>query len=143
MTIIQEQIAAALIQLSEKSLITEAILAKKIRDNIKLNGKNKAGLPFRDIEEAVFYFYIEENNNLHYALHLNSANDILLKQEEKASPLDPDSRKRRLSSEKSMSILTSGDVKSALSGSATGSKPYKKRIDKKRLNVNKNYDEYE
>ena len=55
MTNIQEQIAAALIQLSEKSLITEAILAKKIRDNIKLNGKNKAGLPFRDIEEAVFY----------------------------------------------------------------------------------------
>lgn len=141
MTIIQEQIAAALIQLSEKSLITEAILAKKIRDNIKLNGKNKAGLPFRDIEEAVFY--IEENNNLHYALHLNSANDILLKQEEKANPLDPDSRKRRLSSEKSMSILTSGDVKSALSGSATGSKPYKKRTDRKRLNVNKNYDEYE
>ena len=133
MTNIQVQIAAALIQLSEKSLITEAILAKKIRDNIKLNGKNKAGLPFRDIEEAVLY--IEENNNLHYALHLNSANDILLKQEEKASPLDPDSRKRRLSSEKSMSILTSGDVKSALSGSATGSKPYKKRTDKKRLNV--------
>ena len=88
-------------------------------------------------------FYIEENNNLHYALHLNSANDILLKQEEKASPLDPDSRKRRLSSEKSMSILTSGDVKSALSGSTTGSKPYKKRTDKKRLNVNKNYDDYE
>lgn len=141
MTNIQEQIAAALIQLSEKSLITEAILAKKIRDNIKLNGKNKAGLAFRDIEEAVFY--IEENNNLHYALHLNSANDILIKQEEKASALDPDSRKRRLSSEKSMSILTNGDVKSALSGNAVGSKPYKKRTDKKRLNVNKNYDDYE
>ena len=138
---LQEQIAAALIQLSEKSLITEANLAKKIRDNLKFNGKNKAGLALADIEEVVFY--IAENNNLHYGLHLNSANDILIKQEEKAAALDSDSRKRRLSSEKSMSILTNGDVKKALSGSPNGSKPYKKRTDKKRLNINKNYDDYE
>ena len=39
---IQEEIAAALVQLSEKSLITEAVTAKKIRDNIKLQGKQKA-----------------------------------------------------------------------------------------------------
>ena len=141
MTDIQNQIAAALVQLSEKSLITEANLAKKIRDNIKFTGKNKAGLAFRDIEEAVFY--IEEKNNLHYGVHLNSANDILLKQEEKACALDADSRKRRLSSEKSMSILTSGDVKSALSGASIGSKPYKKRTDKKRLNIHKNYEDWE
>ena len=80
---IQEEIAKALVQLSEKSLITEAILAKKIRENIKLQGKQKAGLAFSDIEAAVYY--IEENNSLHFALHLNSANDILIKQAEAAS----------------------------------------------------------
>lgn len=138
---IQEEIAKALVQLSEKSLITEAVAAKKIRENLKFDGKQKAGLCFQDIEAAIFY--IEENNNLHYAVHLNSANDILIKQSEAAAGLDTDSRKRRLQSEKSMSVLTNGDVKAALSGSASGSKPYKKRTDKKRLNVNKNYDDWE
>lgn len=142
---IQEEIATALIQLSEKSLITEAILAKKIRENIKLQGKQKAGLVFTDIEAAVYY--IEERKNLHFALHLNSANDILIKQAEAAAGLEGDARKRRLASEKSMSVLTNGDVKKAKDsksgGGKNGPKPHTKRTDKKRLNVNKDYDEYE
>lgn len=138
---IQQEIAKALIQLSEKNLITEATVAKKIRENLKFNGKQKAGLCFQDIEEAAFS--IEETNNLHYSVHLNSANDLLLKQSEKAEGLNADARKRRLASEKSMSVLTNGDVKSALSGKAEGSKPYKKRTEKKHMNVNKNYDDWE
>lgn len=138
---IQEEIAKALVQLSEKALITEAVIAKKIRENLKFNGKQKAGLCFQDIEEAVFY--IEENNNFHFSVHLNSANDLLLKQAEKAEGLSADARKRRLASEKSMSVLTNGDVKSALSGKPDGSKPYKKRTEKKRMNINKNYDDWE
>lgn len=138
---IQEEIAKALVQLSEKALITEAAVAKKIRENLKYNGKNKAGIPFQDIEEAVNY--IEENNNLHYAVHLNSANDILIKTAEKAAGLDADARKRRLASEKSMSVLTNGDVKAALSGQTGASKPYQKRTEKKRLNVNRNYEDWE
>lgn len=138
---IQEEIAKTLVQLSEKTLITEAAVSKKIRENLKFNGKAKAGLCFQDIEEAVFY--IEENNNLHYSIHLNSANDLLIKPSEKAEALSPDARKRRLASEKSMSVLTSGDVKSALSGKVEGSKPYKKRTEKKRMNINKNYDDWE
>lgn len=135
---IQQEIAKAIVQLSEKSLITEAVIAKKIRENLKLEGKNKAGLGFRDIEEAVFY--IEENNNLHFSVHLNSANDILLKQAEQSCVLESDARKRRLASEKSMSVLTNGDVKNS---SATGPKPYKKRTDKKRLNINKNFEDWD
>ena len=138
---IQEEIAKALIQLSEKALITEAAVAKKIRENLKFNGKAKAGLCFQDIEEAVTN--IEDNNNLHFSLHLNSANDLLLKQSEKAEGLTPDARKRRLAREKSMSLLTNGDVKAALSGKIDGSKPYKKRTEKKRMNINKNYDDWE
>ena len=138
---IQQEIAKALIQLSEKALITEAVIAKKIRENLKFNGKPKAGLCFGDVEVAAFN--IEETNNLHYSVHLNSANDLLLKQSEKAEGLNADARKRRLASEKSMSVLTNGDVKSALSGKPDGSKPYKKRTEKKRMNINKNYDEWE
>ena len=138
---IQQEIAKALIQLSEKALITEAVIAKKIRENLKCNGKQKEGLCFGDVEAAAFY--IEDNNNLHYSVHLNSANDLLLKQSEKAEGLNADARKRRLASEKSMSVLTNGDVKSALSGKPDGSKPYKKRTEKKRMNINKNYDDWE
>ena len=142
---IQEEIAAALVQLSEKSLITEAILAKKIRENIKLQGKQKAGLVFTDIETAIYF--IEESKNLHFALHLNSANDILIKLAEAAAGLEGDVRKRRLASEKSMSVLTNGDVKKAQEGKSgggkNGPKPHTKRTDKKRLNINKDYDEYE
>ena len=142
---IQEEIAAALVQLSEKSLITEAILAKKIRENIKLQGKQKAGLVFTDIEAAVYY--IEERKNLHFALHLNSANDILIKQAEAAAGLEGDARKRRLASEKSMVVLTNGDVKKAKDSKSgvgkNGAKPHAKRTEKKRLNVNKDYDDFE
>jgi hypothetical protein len=142
---IQEEISAARIQLSEKSLITEAILAKKIRENIKLQGKQKAGLVFTDIEAAINY--MEENNNLHFALHLNSANDILIKQADVAAGLEGDARKRRLASEKSMLVLTNGDVKKAQEnksgGGKNGPKPHAKRTDKKRLNVNKNYDDFD
>ena len=145
MNLIQYEIAKALVQLSEKSLITEAVVAKKIRENLKLEGKNKAGLCFTDIEAAVIY--IEENNNLHFALHLNSANDILIKQAEKAAGLEGDARKRRLASEKSMSVLTNGDIKKAQDGKSgggkNGPKPHSKRTDKKKLNINKNYDDYE
>jgi hypothetical protein len=142
---IQEEIAKAILQLSEKSLITEALVAKKIRDNIKLQGKQKAGLVFTDIEAAILY--IEENNNLHFALHLNSANDILIKPSDAAAGLEGDARKRRLASEKSMSVLTNGDVKKAQKsksgGGKNGPKPHSKRTDKKRLNVNKDYDDFD
>lgn len=145
MNLIQDEIAKALVQLSEKSLITEAVVAKKIRENLKLEGKNKAGLCFTDIEAAVIY--IEENNNLHFAFHLNSANDILIKQSEKAAGLEGDARKRRLASEKSMSVLTNGDIKKTQEGKSgggkNGPKPHSKRTDKKKLNINKNYDDYE
>ncbi len=142
---IQQEIAKALVQLSEKNMVTEVVVAKKIRENIKFEGKSKAGLCFQDIEEAVIN--IEENNNLHYAVHLNSANDILIKQAETATGLEGDARKRRLASEKSMTVLTNGDVKKALEGKSgggkNGPKPHSKRTDKKRLNVNKDYDDFE
>ena len=137
---IQEEIAKALVQLCEKTLITEAVLAKKLRENLKFTGKNKAGLAFQDIEEALFF--IEENNSLHFALHLNSANDLLIKSSDKASGLEADARKRRLASEKSLPLISNSDVKSAREGKKTsGGKPYKKRTEKTRLRTNTDYED--
>ena len=124
---IQKEIAAALEQMKEKSLITEAVLAKKIRENAKIQGKNKAGICLKDLEICIEY--LAENNQLHYALHLNSANDILIKKEETYKLLESDAKKRRQSSEKSISVLTSGDLRQKNSGG----KGLKKRSDRKKM----------
>jgi hypothetical protein len=133
---IQKEIASALEQLQEKSLITEAILAKKVRENTKIQGKNKAGISLKDLDICIEY--LAENKGPLYALHLNSANDILIKKEENWKLLEGDAKKRRQSSEKSMSVLTNGDLRSK----ASGGKGIQKRSDRKKMNV-RNYEEYE
>ena len=127
LTPIQKEIAAALEQMKEKSLITEANLAKKVRENAKISGKNKAGICLKDLEVCVEY--LGENNQLPYALHLNSANDILIKKEETWKLLDGDAKKRRQSSEKAVSVLTSGDLRQK----ASGRKGLQKRNERKKL----------
>lgn len=133
LTPIQKEIAAALEQLKEKSLVTEAILAKKVRENAKIQGKNKAGICLKDLEVCVEYF--AENNQLQFALHLNSANDILIKKADEWKLLESDAKKRRQSSEKSISVLTNGDLR----GKNTGGKVAKKRTDRKKVD----YRDYE
>ncbi|MCI6317931.1 MAG: hypothetical protein MR877_12375 [Spirochaetia bacterium] len=138
LTPIQKVIVTALEQMKEKSLITEANLAKKIRENAKISGKNKAGICLKDLEVCIEY--LGENNQLPYALHLNSANDILIKKvgsDESPSCcaarewklLDGDAKKRRQSSEKSISVLTNGDLRQK----ASGGKVAKKRTDRKKI----------
>ena len=88
LTPIQKEIVAVLVQMKEKSLIAEANLAKKVRENAKIFGKNKAGICLKDLEVCIEY--LGENNQLPYALHLNSANDILIKKEDSWKLLDGD-----------------------------------------------------
>ena len=76
---IKTELSKEVEQLKEKSLITEAILAKKIRENAKIQGKNKAGLCLKDLELCLEH--LSQNNQLNFALHLNSANDILIKKD--------------------------------------------------------------
>ena len=130
LTPIQKEIVLALEQLKEKSLITEAILAKKIRENSKIQGKNKAGLCLKDLE--ICLEHLSQNNQLNFALHLNSANDILIKKEENFKLLDSDAKKRRQSSEKSISVLTNSD----LQNKKTTKQISKKRNDRKKLHFN-------
>ena len=145
LTPIQKEIVTALEQMKEKSLITEANLAKKVRENAKISGKNKAGICLKDLEVCIEY--LGENKELPYALHLNSANDILIKKVEsneslsgcdkrKWKLLDGDAKKRRQSSEKSISVLTNGDLRQK----ASGGKVAKKRNDRKKMSY-RNFEE--
>ena len=127
LTPIQKEIVTALEQMKEKSLITEAVLAKKVRENAKISGKNKAGICLKDLEICIEY--LGETKDLPYALHLNSANDILIKKEESWKLLDGDAKKRRQSSEKSISVLTNGDLRQK----ASGGKGQQKRNDRKKM----------
>ena len=127
LTPIQKEIITALEQMKEKSLITEANLAKKVRENAKISGKNKAGICLKDLEVCIEY--LGENAQLPYALHLNSVNDILIKKEETWNLLDGDAKKRRQSSEKSISVLTNGDLRQKTSGGMVA----KKRTDRKKM----------
>ena len=127
LTPIQKEIVTALEQLKEKSLITEAILAKKVRENAKIQGKNKAGISLKDLE--VCLEYLAQTSQLTFALHLNSANDILIKKEAAFKLLESDAKKRRQSSEKSISVLTNGDLRNK----SSGGKAPKKRSDRKKV----------
>ena len=131
LTPIQKEIVTALTQLKEKSLITEAILAKKIRENTKIQGKNKAGISLKDLE--VCLEYLAQNSQLTFALHVNSANDILIKKEAAFKLLESDAKKRRQSSEKSISVLTNGDLRTKSSGGKTP----QKRNDRKKVDFRK------
>ena len=106
LTPIQKEIVAAIEQMKEKSLITEAVLAKKVRENAKILGKNKAGISLKDLEICIEYL---AEKDLTFALHLNSANEILIKKNDTYKLLEADAKKRRQSSEKSISVLTNGD----------------------------------
>ena len=138
LTPIQKEIVIALEQMKEKSLVTEANLAKKVRENAKISGKNKAGICLKDLEICIEY--LGENNQLPYALHLNSANEILIKKvgsdeslsgcaEREWKLLDGDAKKRRKSSEKSISVLTNGDLRKK----ASGGRGLQKRNDRKKI----------
>ena len=126
LTPIQKEIVAALEQMKEKSLITEAVLAKKVRENAKIQGKNKAGISLKDLDICI---EIIEEKEVPFALHLNSANDILIKREDTYKLLEADAKKRRQSSEKSISVLTNGDLRHKASGGKTS----KKRNDRKKM----------
>ena len=134
-TPIQKEIVAALEQMKEKSLITEAVLAKKVRENAKIQGKNKAGISLKDLEICIEYL---AEKDLTFALHLNSANDILIKKEDEYKLLEADAKKRRQSSEKSISVLTNGDLRQK----ASGGKTPKKRSDRKKMDY-RDVEDYE
>ena len=136
---IQAEIVKALEQLSEKATFTEAILAKKIRENNKIDGKKKAGVGLNDLISAVDEL---EEKQIFYSIHINSVNEILLKKETEHKDFDIEQKRRRQNSEKSMSILTSGDLKSGGNKTSNGKKN-QKRNDRKSIRINANFEDWE
>lgn len=112
LTQIQEEIARALNELSgkegSKARITEALLAKKIRELNKLGSKKKAGIALADLEAAVSQ--LEEDGKSHYALTVNSANELLVEKRDESKPLTQEAHHRRMQSEKSMTLLKGTDL---------------------------------
>lgn len=112
LTQIQEEIARALNELSgkegSKARITEALLAKKIRELNKLDAKKKAGIALADLEAAVSK--LEEDGKSHYALTVNSANELLVEKRDESKPLTQEAHHRRMQSEKSMTLLKGTDL---------------------------------
>lgn len=134
---IQLEILKAIEEFSEKSMFTEAILAKRVRRNAKIDGKNKAGISLEDLEKAVECL---ESNNLFYIVKLNSANDILLEKSDLPQKLSDDARHRRLSSQKSMTILTNSDI-GTLNKTKTKEKFATKRIKREKINIYSNFED--
>lgn len=112
LTQIQEEIARALNELSgkegSKARITEALLAKKIRELNKLESKKKAGIALADLEAAVSQ--LEEDGKSHYTLTVNSANELLVEKRDESKPLTQEAHHRRMQSEKSMTLLKGTDL---------------------------------
>lgn len=112
LTQIQEEIARALNELSRKegskARITEALLAKKIRELNKLESKKKAGIALADLEAAVSQ--LEEDGKSHYALTVNSANELMIEKRDESKPLTQEAHHRRMQSEKSMTLLKGTDL---------------------------------
>lgn len=107
LTIIQKQILKAIQQMSQKNLITESHIAKKIRENSKIQNKKKAVIGVIDLE--VVLIFLAEQDNVNYSMYSNSANDIFIKKTEELKLLDSEVRSRRLKAEHSMSLFSQKD----------------------------------
>ena len=156
---LQIRIQAVLKSIGERTRFSEAILAKKIREQCKIEGKKKAGIALLDLEKAASF--LEETENTHFSFMLNSANDLIVEKTETPRLLEGDARQRRLKSEKSMSLITNSDV-----GETGGKKrpsvskntarntqpnhpnrisrhPHPSRTERKSLNINSNFEDWE
>lgn len=134
---IQIEIYNVFRQMKEKVSFTEFILAKKIRENNKLEGKKKAGISLSDLLNVIDCLNEEE---IFYSIHINSVNEILLKKEQGINELPLEAKQRRQKSEKSMSILTSGDLSGSKAGSRKLGKGHEKRNERKKMSIYGEYD---
>lgn len=131
---IQTEIFNAIKQMNLKEIITEANLAKKVRENNKIEGKKKAGLCIGDVEFAIENL---KEENIFYEVHLNSVNEILLKKSTVSKILDADAKHRRLQSEKSILVFTNADLKNK----NNKHNKKEKRTERKSININSYFDE--
>ncbi|WP_191017987.1 hypothetical protein [Treponema zioleckii] len=139
---IQTEIQKALVKLGERSRFSEAVLAKKIREEIGIDGKKKAGIALLDLEKAAEF--LEESEGFHYSFMLNSANDLLIEKTCESRFLEGESRSRRLKSERAMSLFTDGDIEKSTSKKSLHSKKSKNlRTERKSIQLQSDFEDFE
>jgi len=138
MTPIQTELVRALEAMGDKSRFTDSVLAKKLREVAKIEGKNKATISVSDLMAA-----IEElaECGKFFSVTVTSANDLVIERGECMKEISLENKQRRQRHEKSCSIFTSNDLNQ---GNAFGKK-YKKENNSKRtrresLDVNGNWE---
>lgn len=165
---LQNLIVQAVEAMGEKQNYTETVLAKKIREITKYDGKKHAGIPLQELESALIC--VAEKSNGRFAIHVNQANMILIERkksgetapeendsadsadaasvDESAVTLSPDARKRRLASEKSQVLFTNGDFSSINKDSAKrvhkksqAKVHHQQRGERKSININSHFED--
>ncbi|MCQ2592637.1 MAG: hypothetical protein MJ188_07610 [Treponema sp.] len=138
---IQEEIYKAIKQMGEKTSFTEFHIAKKIRENAKLDGKKKAGIALADLMLVIECLGNEQN---YYSIHINSVNECLIKKEDKVVELPLEAKQRRQKSEKSMLIITNGDISNAnkyAEKAPKSGKKQQKRNERKKMSIYEDYND--
>ena len=134
LTPIQDEILKAFLMMENKSRFSEFILAKKIREKTRLDTKKKAGIALQDLLAVI----VELNRqNKFYSVHINSVNEILIRKDDEISEIQLEAKRRRQASEKSMSILTSGDLNTSGSRKAK----IKKRTESRKINIYSDFED--
>ena len=145
MTPIQNEIFKALESMGDKSKFTDAVLAKKLRENAKIDGKKKAVIALADLMPAL---EASAENGRIFAVTVTNANDLLLERAESPKDIPLENKQRRQRHEKSQAIFTNADV-TAKGGNdgksgkgAPGNKGNaKKRTERKSMDVLRIYGE--
>ena len=131
MTEIQTEILKALEAMGDRSKFTDAVLAKKLREVSKIDGKKKAVIALADLMAALEE--LEDQGKI-FSVTVTSANDLLIERSESAKEIPLENKQRRQRHEKSQSLFTNADLK-AQKGGKPG-KDEKKRTERRRLREN-------
>lgn len=128
MTPIQSEILKALDAMGDRSKFTDTVLAKKLRETAKIDGKKKAVIALDDLVAA-----LEESASKGriFSVTVTNANDLLIERTEVPKEILLENKQRRHRHEKSQALFTNADLSSAPKEGKSGGKPAK-HSDKKR-----------
>lgn len=140
MTLIQEKIKEAILEMGEKSKFTDAVLSKKLREILKIDGKKKAVIAFADLMAAMESLCEEKK---FFSVTVTSANALIIEKSQSMKEVSLENRQRRQKHEKSQELFTNADVK--ISDKAAGKIKSKsirqKRTERKSLNIYENFED--
>ena len=139
MTSLQTEILHALEAMGERSRFTDAILAKKLRERCKIDGRKKSVLALADILAAMEVLAAGENPR-YYDITITIANDMLIERCDAPRELALEAKQRRQRHEKSQSLFTNADcVPQNGAGRKKAGKP--NRTQRTSMNIYSNYED--